>query len=286
MFRKIGKGLLVLPGSPSTLLVPTDQGYYVIDPGSKADRVEAIQQAGDVRGVLLTHMHSDHVLAAENLSSREGVYAPFLEACGVESEKLRRAMIFGGSAPEGLVYHVKAVPVKVDRPFRLPFKVEGIEAIPLPGHTYGQVGFATEDGVLYAADSFFGDKLLENAVIPYYMDYQLALETLRTLRERARSYRKLIPSHGPVVEGKRAEDLLEMNIRALERVKDLVIKHLDRPRGAESITYKILKDSGKEPNPSSIILSTVTVKSVLSYLYQEGKVDVKPSEEGLLWLRA
>ncbi len=283
MFRKVGKGLLVLPGSPSTLLVPTENGYYVIDPGSKANRVMEIQKAGKVRGVLLTHMHSDHVLAADGLPSEEGVYAPFLEACGVESEKLRRAMIFGGSAPEGLVYHVRAVPVKVDRTFRLPFKVEGVEAVPLPGHTYGQVGFLTESGVLYAADSFFGDKLLENAVIPYYMDYQLALETLKFLRENARSYRKIIPSHGPIVEGKRAEELLDLNLEALERVKDLVMNSLDRPRSAESITYKILRDKGRDPTPSSIILSTVTVKSVLSYLYQEGKVDVKLSEEGLLW---
>ncbi len=283
MFRKIGKGLLVLPGSPSTLLIPTDQGYYVIDPGSKEERAEILSRAGDIRGILLTHMHSDHVLAARGLKSSEGVYAPYLEACGVESEKLRRAMIFGGSAPEGLVYHVKAVPVRVDKTFRPPTTIGPVEAIPLPGHTYGQVGFVTEDSVLYAADSLFGDKLLENAVIPYYMDYQLALETLKSLRENARSYRKIIPSHGPIVEGKRAEELLDINIRALESVIDLILDALDRPRTAESITYTILRRKGREPNPSSIILSTVTVKSALSYLYQEGKVKVSVDEQGLLW---
>jgi len=284
MLRGLGKGIQLLPGSPATLFVPWDDGYYVIDPGSSESRTKDIASVGKIKGVLLTHFHSDHVLAAKGLTSEEGIYAPIIEAGGVESIGLRRAISFGGYAPEGLIYHVKAVSVKVDHVFRPPHKIGPLEAIPLPGHNYGQVGYLTEDGLLYAADSLFGDKLLKSAGIPYYQNYREALETLRYLREHARDYRKIVPSHGPVVEGRRAEELLDFNIEVVEALPDKVMSTLiSGGRTAEQITYKILGEEGAKITPSSIILSSVTVKSVLAHLYEEGKVSVEADERGLVW---
>ncbi len=283
MLKGIGKGIKLLPGSPATMFVPWEGGYYVIDPGSSESRAKDIQAQGKIKGVLLTHFHSDHVLAAKGLESEEGIYAPVVEACGIESVGLRRAVTFGGYAPEGLIYHVKAVSVQVDHIFRHPFKLGPVETVPLLGHTYGQVGYLA-NSILYAADSFFGDKLLKSVVIPYYQDYGTALETLRWLREHARDYRKLVPSHGPVVEGKRAEELLDFNIEVMEELPDRLMTVLSSgPLTAEEITTRILKEGGGEVTVSSVILSTVTVRSLLARLYEESKVTAEASDRGVVW---
>ncbi len=286
MLKGVGKGVKLLPGSPSTMFVPWEDGFYVVDPGSSEDRTEIIedQAKGKIKGILITHFHSDHVLAAKGLESDEGIYAHIVEACGIESVGLRRAVTFGGYAPEGLIYHVKGVSVKVDHVFRLPFKLGPLEAVPLPGHTYGQVGYATNSGILYAADSFFGDRLLKNAVIPYHQDYKTALETLRWLRDHARDYHKLIPSHGPVVEGRRAEDLLEFNIKVMEELPSKLLKILaNGPLTAEEISARIIKDGGGNITVSSIILGAVTVRSLLARLYEESKVVAEAGDRGVIW---
>ncbi len=283
MLKGIGKGIKLLPGSPSTMFVPWEDGFIVIDPGSSEGRTADIRAQGKVKAVLLTHFHSDHVLAAKGLESELGTHAPIVEACGVESVGLRRAVTFGGYAPEGLIYHVKAVSVQVDHVFRHPFQLGPVETVPLPGHTYGQVGYVA-NRILYAADSFFGDKLLKSAVIPYYQDYGTALETLRWLREHARDFRKLVPSHGPVVEGKRAEELLDFNIGVMEELPDKVMTELaSKPMTVEELTSKLLREGGGKVTVSSIILSAVTIRSLLARLYEESKVSAETGERGILW---
>lgn len=58
--RKLGEGLLLLPGSPSTLLVPTDSGLTLVDPGYPAERARDLVSAISALGrgevtVILTH---------------------------------------------------------------------------------------------------------------------------------------------------------------------------------------------------------------------------------------
>ncbi len=286
MLKGVGKGVKLLLGSPSTMFVPWEDKFYIVDPGSSEDRTEEIKaQAKDkIKGIMITHFHSDHVLAAKGLESEEGVYAHIIEACGIESVGLRRAVTFGGYAPEGLIYHVKGVSIQVDHVFRLPFKLGPLEAVSLPGHTYGQVGYATESGILYAADSFFGDRLLKSVVILYHQDYKAALETLRWLKDHVRDYYKLIPSHGPIVEGRRAEELLDLNINAMEDLPGKLLGILaDGPFTAEEISARIIKDGGGNITVSSVILGAVTVRSLLARLYEESRVVAEAGDRGVLW---
>jgi len=283
MLRGLGDGIQVLPGSPSTLFIPSSDGYYIIDPGSSEERRADIEAQGKIKAVLITHSHSDHILAAKDLRSELGVFAPLSETPFIESPELREATTFGGYAPWNLIFHVEAVPLKVDNPFRLPFNLDEVEAIPLPGHTFGQVGYVAR-GILYAADSFFGDKLLKNVVIPYFLDFETAMSTIEFLRDNAREFEKIVPSHGPIVEGKRAIELLEMNMRAMESIREKVISILrGRKMCVEALSARILREGGAELTPGSMILSSVTIRSLLSRLYERGIVDAEASEEGILW---
>lgn len=283
MLKGLGGDTYILPGSPATLFFKFENGYYVIDPGSTEDRRGDIEAQGKIKALLLTHSHSDHVLAARGLRSELGTFAPLYETPFIESPELREATTFGGYAPWDLIFHVEAVPVQVDHAFRLPFKLDEIEAIALPGHTFGQVGYLTDSGVLYAADSFFGDKLLRSVVVPYFLDYETAMNTLEWLRDHARDFEKLVPSHGPVVEGRRAIELLELNMKVLESLKERVISELKRELSVEELAARILVSGGAELTTGSIILSAVTIRSLLSRLLERGLVEVRPSEKGLLW---
>lgn len=61
---------------------------------------------------------------------------------------------------------------------------------------------------------------LERVVMPYHLDYPVALDSLYNLKEGVRDLRFLVPGHGPVVKGARAEALIENNIKVLEELPE------------------------------------------------------------------
>ncbi|HIE23598.1 MAG TPA: MBL fold metallo-hydrolase [Candidatus Korarchaeota archaeon] len=287
--KKLGKGALLAPGSPGTLILSFEAEVWIVDPGSRPQRGEELARRlgkGKRVQILITHSHSDHLAAIPKLVEFTGakVICPSLESCSARNAEIRKAMGFGAKRSERLTKVAPALSVKVDEIFDPPCRLGSLEAVPLPGHSFGHVGYLTEDGLLYAGDAFFGDKLLRSVVIPYFIDYETSLETIRTLLEEARDYRKIVPSHGPVCEGKKAEDMLKANLNALENLPKKVMKFLERgPVSAEGLTARVLLEAGANIGVSSLLISSVTIKSLLSYMLDMGEVEPIATESGILW---
>ncbi len=289
--RKLGEGLLLLPGSPSTLLVPTDFGITVVDPGYPAERSRELARlvsglTGGETTVALTHSHSDHVAAVDGLAEATGarVIAPRLEACAAESPELRGSLTFGGRPPSDFIHSLQALPARVHETFRPPAEVAGLQALPTPGHSFGHVSYLAPSGVLYAGDCLFGDRLMRSVAVPYHQDYARALETLRELEGQVDSFRKVVPSHGPVVSGGRALELIEANLRALEDLPRLAREASSgRALGVEELAARVLRRGGADVTPSSVILACVTLRSMLSHLVDEGLAEAVADERGVHW---
>ncbi len=124
----------------------------IIDPGADADRIDAyVKDAGvEVKAMLLTHGHFDHIGAAETL--RKGYNVPcYLHQA---DHKLVRSVNFYRSVFESKesieVPQVAALPAPIS-----PLTLAGlsIEAIHTPGHTRGGVCYRIGDD-LFTGDTF------------------------------------------------------------------------------------------------------------------------------------
>ncbi|RLG47212.1 MAG: hypothetical protein DRN90_05335 [Thermoproteota archaeon] len=288
-FRKLGKGALLAPGSPSTLVISSNHEIWIVDPGAHPKRGEELAMSldkGKRKHVLITHSHSDHIAAIPKFVELTGavVTGPALESCSARSVGIRKALSFGAKGSEKLTRVAPALPVRIDETFDPPCRIGPFESVPLQGHSFGHVGYLTEDGLLYAGDAFFGDKLLRTVTIPYFIDYKTSLETMRFLLDHVRDYRKIVPSHGPVCEGNRAEQIIRANLNALESLPKRARRILERePITAESLTARILLEAGSSISVSSLVISSVTIRSMLSHMLDEGEVEPIASESGVLW---
>ena len=210
--------------------------------------------------------------------------APRLEVCAAESPELRGAVTFGGRPPRNFIHSLEALPVRVHGSFEAPAEVAGLQAIPTPGHSFGHVSLLAPSDLLYAGDCVFGDRLLKSVVVPYHQDYARALETLRSLEERADTFRKFVPSHGPVVSGRRAIRLIQANVRALEELPEMAVRvTLGRPMGIEEMATRLLKLGGAPITPSSVILACVTLRSMVAHLMEQGLATPVADERGVRW---
>ncbi|WP_333638731.1 MBL fold metallo-hydrolase [Pyrobaculum aerophilum] len=256
---EIKNGVRLLRGSPNTLIV----GNYVVDPGQPEDRAgEILSIAGRSPVVLLTHFHADHLTATPNGAE---VYAPWGEELFVASVRARLFFTHGVYV-EGAVY--KGSDIQLSGVVKPGEKIGPFEVVALPGHTFGHVGYYTE-GVLYAGDALFGEKVLEKYGVPYLMDVDMFLSSLDKIIEL--DPETLVIGHGPVAGSKRRiKELVEANKAAVERAVKAVEAAM--PGDITSITIKVLKETGGERGWENVLLTMTTVRAVLSKLSREGLI--------------
>ena len=137
------------------LLCPENSaGCILVDPGDDLSALEsAIARAGrTLAGILLTHGHFDHILAAQPLQVSDGapvyVHAGDLEMLNDERLNSYNRMVSRLPSPNGL--KAETIGDKIE--------VAGIqfEILHTPGHTPGSVCFYdAENAVLFSGDTLF-----------------------------------------------------------------------------------------------------------------------------------
>ena len=174
--KRIAAGLYVIPISiVNTFLIDSPDGCVLIDsgvPGSAEKILQAVRELGkrdsDIRHILLTHAHSDHIGSFAALKQATGAdtymhpldasiatsgtgFRPMEPAPGFIRSLLFRALV-------GSMEETKTEGAPIDH------QVEdgevlsiagGLTAIHVPGHTAGQLAFLwpQHGGVLFAADA-------------------------------------------------------------------------------------------------------------------------------------
>ncbi|WP_156315738.1 hypothetical protein [Aeropyrum camini] len=143
-------------------------------------------------------------------------------------------------------------------------RIKPLRLVPLPGHTPGQTGVETPDGVLYAADSIFGERVLQAYAVPYHSNPCQALETLTSLQDMVNRLEVIVPSHGKPVKGEEAQRLLEMNIERLEDAWAALMEELSRaPAPVGLLASKLMKRYGAEATPTLAILVETAVRGYI-----------------------
>ncbi len=288
----------VVPGGVNIGALETGDGQIIlVDTGlndtsaKRALKVVREELGGDVVAILTTHAHADHFGGNATVVKRTGaaVHAPALDEAILRYPLLQPAFLFGGADPLDTLRgnFLLADPSPVDvivEPGRHEVAGIAVEAIPLFGHSPGQLGYLAGD-VFFCADVVLPARVLEKYRIPYLYsltDYLASLERARVIPHRVAA-----PGHGAVLRDGDLNALIDQNLSLANRVSEAIVDLAAEPVTAEEVLRHLLMTFGAPVcDAPSFYLLQPTVFAFLSHLHRQDLVQHEVAEGRSLWRRS
>jgi glyoxylase-like metal-dependent hydrolase (beta-lactamase superfamily II) len=276
----LGERVWVIPGGVNIGVLRGDAGRVVlVDTGlnetsaKKALKVVREELDGEVAAILTTHAHADHFGGNATVVKRTGavVHAPAFDEAFLRYPLLQPVSLFGGADPcdalRGGFLLADASPVDVVvRPGSHEVAGVTVEAVPLFGHSPGQLGYLVDDA-FFCADVVLPESVLEKYRIPYLFsltDHLAALQLARTVPHRV-----AVAGHGAI--GADLSALIDANEALAERVMAATLELAAQPITAERVLQGLLTRFGAlVADAPSFYLLQPTVFAFLSHLHRQG----------------
>lgn len=293
-FSQVCEGIYALQGGSNVGFIVQEGKALLVDMGMDDDAARrAIRCLGELDavpvGLVITHAHADHFGGAAAFVRRTGapVFASALEAAIIRHPILEPITLYGGASPPPTLRQkfLLASPCPVTQEVEPgPLSVGGIsvEVVPLPGHAPAQMGLVVGD-VLFCADAYFPQDVLARHGIPFFYDFDTALETLEWLRQT--KYRAYLAGHGPW----RAEvrDVAGANQGRLLEIRAWVREAVREARETEALVAGLAQRYGLHlTTPTQFVLTRGSLLAVLSSLVADGEVAAALDGDRLVWRRA
>ena len=262
-----------------------DENVYLIDSGNDKDAGRKILKILDennwkVQGIINTHSNADHIGGNKIIQERTNctIYAKKVEKCFTENPILEPSFLYGGYpfkdlknkfllAKESKVQEIES---------NLP---NGIEEVSLKGHFFDMIGIKTSDNIYFLADSLFS----EETIIKYHLFYIYNVkEFLNTLDYLEKIDGKLyIPSHCEATDD--ISKLIELNKNKVNEIANKILEICEISKSFEEIQKEIFDIYNLTMNANQYVLVGSSIKSYLSYLYDENKIGYEFKENRMLW---
>lgn len=129
-----------------------EAGTIVLDPGAEPQRILRWLGNKNVVGIILTHCHSDHIGAVNELVEAYGCWV----ACGAHDVDGVADVHRSGFDEEGIDYTVDHVDRALDEGDVVTWGGDSLTVLHTPGHTPGSICLLCEDQkVLFSGDMLF-----------------------------------------------------------------------------------------------------------------------------------
>lgn len=273
---------------------PTNIGIYklddnkicLIDTGNDKESGRKIlkiinEQNWQVECIINTHSNADHVGGNKFIQDRTN--------CKILSSKKETAIINNPELEPALLYG--AMPLnELNNKFLLAKESdcqvidnnlpEGLEYFTLKGHFIDMIGIKTSDNIYFLGDSIFSEETINKYHIFFIYDVEKYLQTLDFLETLNGTF--YIPSHvKPLTDLK---ELIKLNKNKIIEICNAILNACQNPITTEEIIKKIFDTYNLEINIIQYALLGSTIKSYLTYLNNQNRVEYFFKDNLLYWL--
>ena len=262
-----------------------ENNVYLIDSGNDKDAgkkiLKIIEENGwNVKAIITTHANADHIGGNKIIQERSNcnIYANNIEKCFSEYPILEPTFLYGGYPFKEL--RNKFLMAKESNVIEIENNLpEGLEYISLKGHSFDMIGIKTDDDVYFLGDSLFSEETINKYHLFFIYDVKEYLNTLDRLEKIEGKY--FIPSHCELSEN--IKDLIKLNRDKIKEILNNILEMCLTEKTFEEILKNIFDSYNLIMNTNQFVLVGSTVRSYLSYLYDEEKIKFDFKDNKMYW---
>lgn len=269
-------GVFLLDGSHACLF----------DGGSGKDAAKKALKLLDARGwslscVVNTHSHGDHIGGNQLLQKRTGckIFAKGIERSFTLNPVLEPAFLYGGFPPDALRSKFLEAAPSGALPLEDPAFPRELEVIALPGHSFDMIGLRTPDDIVFLADALASEETMKKYQVSFLYDVEAYLSTLQKI-ERMQA-KLFVPAHAAATAD--ISPLARLNRDKTLQIIDYLLDVCKATRSFEEILQSVFTNYALAMDFNQFVLVGSTVRSYLSYLYNQRRADVRFESNRMLW---
>lgn len=262
-----------------------DNNVYIIDSGNDKECGKKIlkiinEQGWNILGIINTHSNADHIGGNRIIQERTNckIYAYDIEKSFTEYPILETSFLYGAYPFKDIknkFLFAKGSNVDLIQD-NLP---EGLEYFLLKGHFFDMIGIKTSDNVYFLADSLFSEDIITKYHIFFIYDIKEFLNTLNYLETLKGNF--YVPSHASITND--ILNLIKLNKNKVSEIMNIIYNYCEEERTTEEIMQYVFNKYNLNININQYILIGSTIKSYLSYLYDENKIYYSFKNNLLIW---
>lgn len=262
-----------------------DNNVYLIDTGNDKDAGRKIlkiidEQGWNIKGIINTHSNADHIGGNKIIQDRTNsiILANNIEKCFTEFPILEPSYLYGSYPFKDIrnkfLLAKESVVTSIEN--NLP---DGLEYFSLKGHFFDMIGIKTSDNIYFLADSLFSEETITKYHVFYIYNVKEFLNTLDYLDTL--NGHLYIPSHCEATND--ISSLIALNRNKVKEITNKIYNICEKEMTFEEILKYIFDEYNLVMNANQYVLVGSTIKSYLSYLYDENKLSYEFKDNKMLW---
>ena len=289
--QQLSEHVYCLPGGVNSAIVVNEGEALIVDSGQNKAAGVALRKACTSLGVnpvsiINSHAHADHYGGNAYLCQyypHIRVYAPAFEAQIMQAPSLEPVYLFSGAKPleEMMTSWLHAPTSEVHQLLETgtqEFIGLPVEIIACPGHAHQQCAVYV-DGVLLAADALFGSAVLEKYPLPFGQDIGAQLSSAENLRRLQPQC--TLPGHGDSSDD--LPTLIDANLASIKQAASHIAAACQNCDSATVLQRSCNSLGISLQDIPRYYLNYCTVMAYLSYLREQGEINVRIDNNTLLW---
>ena len=283
---KVGEKTYYIKNATNIGIYKIDENnVYLIDAGNDKEAGKKIlkiidEQNWNVKGIINTHSNADHIGGNRIIQDRTNciILAYDIEKSFTEFPILESSFLYGGYPFKDIrnKFLLAKDSVVIPMENNLP---DGLEYFTLKGHFFDMIGIKTSDNVYFLADSLFSEETIEKYHLFFIYDVREFLNTLDYLNTLKGSL--YIPSHCEKTSD--ISSLIELNKNKVKEIMSKIYNSCEKEMTFEEILKYIFDEYNLAMNVNQYILVGSTIRSYLSYLFDENKLCYEFKDNKMLW---
>ncbi len=263
-----------------------DTDVYLIDSGSDKNSAKKTlricgEQGWVIKGIINTHAHADHIGGNAYIQEKTGcdIFCSTIDRPFIEHPIINPLHIYGGYIPQEMEHKFFLAKKSVTKDISSTDFPSELKTYDISGHSLGMIAIVTPDNVAFVGDIVSSEEIIKKYGITYLLDIKKHLISLDFVENMSAD--KFIMSHVETVDD--IKPLIKLNRDKLYEICDMILAMLKEPLTFEVLLQKLFYHYELRMSIRQHSLVGSTVRSYLSYLKNEGKVDVVIDDNLILW---